>query len=329
MLRIFFGVLSLVVFLIACEQSNSSYLPGYSGNSGEIILVINDSHFEQAKETVYQTIGRYQHGLPQQEQVFSIVNIPHKNFSQIFKVNRNIIVADIAPNNVQSVEIKKNQWAKEQLVVHVTAGSVETFKKLLFENSDELLYKFQNIEIKRLINRNLKFGLEKSLDRHHLKLTLQEGAGIVMDSSDVVWIRLERERPVGGTMHQISQGLLIYHRPYNDTLQFNSEELIKFKDAITKKYIPGPLEGSFMTTSKKYILPMSKPVTLNGRYAVRTTGLWRMQNAHMGGPFVSLTVLDEKRARLVTIEGYVFAPQFNKREFLREVEAMARSVSFY
>lgn len=327
-MRRFFVILFVVSVVLASCESGGSYLPGYSGKSGEIILVIDENHFNECEETVNQTIGKYQHGLPQAERQFSIVNIPHKSFTQIFKINRNIIIADIAKGKPNKVEVKKSMWAKGQLVVTISAENTEKFNQLLTENSEQLTFRFQNIELSRLNERNQKFGFEKELTGHKLKLIFQEDAGLAVDSAGFVWIRIERERPVGGTMHQISQGVLVYYTPYTDTSQFSQQELLALKDSITQKYIPGPKPGSFMTTNYKYILPDSKPIRFKGQYGVRTTGLWKMENGHMGGPFVSITTLDEKNSRLVTVEGFVFAPQFEKREFLREVEAIMHSVEF-
>ena len=44
----------------------------------------------------------------------------------------------------------------------------------------------------------------------------------------------------------------------------------------------------------------------------------------MGGPFYSLTVVDEARGRLITLEGYAYAPYFDKRPYIREVEGLVR-----
>ena len=52
----------------------------------------------------------------------------------------------------------------------------------------------------------------------------------------------------------------------------------------------------------------------------------RMQGAKMGGPFVSLSTVDEERKELITVEGFVYAPQFNKRDYLRELEAILFSL---
>jgi hypothetical protein len=46
----------------------------------------------------------------------------------------------------------------------------------------------------------------------------------------------------------------------------------------------------------------------------------------MGGPFVSLSTVDEERRELITVEGFVYAPQFNKRDYLRELEAIVFSL---
>ena len=63
-------------------------------------------------------------------------------------------------------------------------------------------------------------------------------------------------------------------------------------------------------------------------YAPRRQESSAMENGFMGGPFVSLTTLDKKRNRVVTIEGYVFAPKFKKRDYIKEVEAIIYSTKF-
>ena len=50
-----------------------------------------------------------------------------------------------------------------------------------------------------------------------------------------------------------------------------------------------------------------------------------MENDFMGGPFYSLTLVDEGRGRLLTLEGYAYAPYFDKRPYIREVEGLIRT----
>ena len=128
-------------------------------------------------------------------------------------------------------------------------------------------------------------------------------------------------------MHDVQQGILVYDYPYVDDSTFTRKFLLAKRDSVLKKYMPGPSEGSYMTTEYFYE-PEYKEINLDGDYAVEIRGLFKMENAFMGGPFVSITRYDRVRGRIVTAEGFVFAPKFDKREYLREVEAVVKSLSF-
>jgi len=49
-------------------------------------------------------------------------------------------------------------------------------------------------------------------------------------------------------------------------------------------------------------------------------------NDFMGGPYVSINELDASNQRVVVAFGYVYAPSKNKRNLLRQVEAMVYSL---
>ena len=48
----------------------------------------------------------------------------------------------------------------------------------------------------------------------------------------------------------------------------------------------------------------------------------------MGGPFVSYTFVDERRGKLVTVEGFFYEPNKEKRNALLQLEAIAYSLKF-
>ena len=50
-------------------------------------------------------------------------------------------------------------------------------------------------------------------------------------------------------------------------------------------------------------------------------GLWRVEGDMMGGPFVSLARLDEQNNRVIVAEGFVYAPETEKRNYIRRIEA--------
>ena len=73
--------------------------------------------------------------------------------------------------------------------------------------------------------------------------------------------------------------------------------------------------------------PIVTEFKMKDTYTIEMQGLWRMHEGYaMGGPFISLTQLDEKRNKVITVEGFVFAPAHQKREFVRQMEAILYSI---
>jgi hypothetical protein len=46
----------------------------------------------------------------------------------------------------------------------------------------------------------------------------------------------------------------------------------------------------------------------------------------MAGPFLNYSVVDKKKNRIIVFEGFTYAPSVNKRAFLFELEAIAKSM---
>jgi hypothetical protein len=152
-----------------------------------------------------------------------------------------------------------------------------------------------------------------------LSLTIPKGYSYDMDTTDFHWIALETP--------DISQGIFVYYYNYTDKETFTQDYLIKKRDSFLKLYVHGSSPDSYMTTELQ-VFPTFNSYELNGIYTAELRGLWKMHGDFMGGPFISLTQLDEKRNRIVTVEGYVYAPKFNKRNYVRQLEAILYSLQF-
>ena len=67
--------------------------------------------------------------------------------------------------------------------------------------------------------------------------------------------------------------------------------------------------------------------TVGGFYGLETRGLWKLLDGEaMGGPFVSLTRLDQVNGRVVTAEAFLFAAGQKKRNAMRQAEAILYSL---
>jgi hypothetical protein len=302
-------------------------LPGYSGNPGEVILVMNKNEFSQVEDSINQYLAYYHEFLPQAERIVKLVPIHTSDFGKIFQIHRNIIVVEINSNLSSKVEVTRNRWSNGQIVITIMAKNIEELLNLLPQYSASIIETIKTEERQRLILRNRKFGEEKYIENHQLRLTLQKDIYTAKDTANLLWLRIERERPLGGYQHQISQGIIVYQQTYSDTSQLLPEKILAYQDSITKKHIPGPTKDAYFSISYKMIQPEVSTINFNGKYAKRVDGLWRMENNHMGGPFTQITVVDIENGRLITVLGYVFAPQFPKLDYLNEVEAIVYSLT--
>ena len=53
-----------------------------------------------------------------------------------------------------------------------------------------------------------------------------------------------------------------------------------------------------------------------------------MEGDFMGGPFLNYIIKDEKNNRMLFVDAFVYAPKYNKREYLRKMEAMVSTLKF-
>ena len=127
--------------------------------------------------------------------------------------------------------------------------------------------------------------------------------------------------------------ILIYSYPYTAQEQFSNDSIIAVRNEVMGRLVSAQVAGSHMGTEYKHFPPVSRQVaalrdTVGGFYAIETRGLWKILDGEaMGGPFVSLTRLDQVNARVVTAETFLFAPGQKKRNAMRQCEAILYSLA--
>ncbi len=325
------AIISLVAFAVtilfqSCEFEKKG-LPYSKGKSSEILVVTNNK--AQWKSAIGDTIVNFFYqpipGLPQPEPSFTLVNIPEEAFTSMFKKQREILIVNVDTKfKKPQIELRENLWAKPQQVVKISAPTTEGFIEEFQKNKDLIFDLFIEKERKRIINTYKSFSnaklIAKLKEKFGIYLAIPGGFKISKSAKNFMWIRKE-------TL-SFSQGLLIYLENYIDTNQFNYDHIISWRNITTKRYVPGPSENSYMMISDEVIKPEIKEINFKDRYAVKTHGLWKVYNDFMGGPFISYTLLDKRNNKLLTIDAYVYAPSENKRDLVRQMDAIIHSLKF-
>jgi len=296
-----------------------------TGKAGELVVVVPEKIWDsEAGSTMRKILAQSQLGLPQDEPIFDLIDVPPVAFKDIFKTSRNIINVQISQGiDSSKVELKKDIWAWPQAVVNVQAKSTEEFIDLFTKNSDKIVAYLLKAERDRLLM-NYKNYHDKAVfntveKKFNINLNLPPGFKVTKEDKDFAWIRFETP--------DISQGIIIHSFPYTSDSTFTKDYLLSMRDSILKEQIEGPTAGSYMTTEHQ-LPPLFNVFKFKNNYAAEMRGLWKVENDFMGGPYINLAVLDASNNRVIVIDGYVYAPRFDKRNYLRQVEAMMYSLSF-
>jgi hypothetical protein len=103
--------------------------------------------------------------------------------------------------------------------------------------------------------------------------------------------------------------------------------MIAVRNNVTMEYVSGPSKGSYMKVADEYFEPVVRQVTdFPVEYAMEMRGLWDVENDFMGGPFISYTFVDEYTNKVFTLDGYVYYPNEEKKNYVRELEAIFHSL---
>ena len=312
-------IIILAITFASCE--NDMIQTKISGKPGDLIVVVPEETWGgQVGKAMKQVLMQPQIGLPQEEPIFSVIDVPHDAFKDAFKSNRNIIYTRISPTlDSPKVEFKSDVWAWSQAVVNIFARSAEEFIDLFSNNSEKIVEYILKSERDRLQINNAKFS-EKSIisllkNKLDIEIDIPSGYRIAKEADNFVWIRYDTP--------EIVQGIATYTFPYSSDSTFTRDYLLNVRDSVMRA-VDTP-DNSYMLT-EKLLVPAFQTFRVNDNYAVEIRGLWKLGNEFMGGPFISIAIHDETNNRVIVVDGFVYAPTRDKRNFLRQVEAIAYSL---
>ncbi len=322
-------ILFLAVFVYACGTTEGPRKPAASGKAGELLVVVNDSRWGgYAGEIIRENFATYVPMLPQAEPMFNIIQINHAGFVRLFETHRNILRVEFdGALEKGEINMARDSWAYPQMVVTLKVPDEETLKRILERNRETFFNYYLESERERLVNaykRMLNYQARNTVrERLKLDVAVPEGYFVAKQEDNFVWLRQT------GSREELELGLLITVLPYTDPdVDFSPEVIEARRDSITRQHIPGTFPDTYMTTYPD-IDHMYKEINFNDIYAMEARGLWRVKDDYMGGPFVNITFVDEKNSRLINLDGFVYAPKFDKRNYLRQVEALMYSVEVY
>ena len=310
------------VTLLGCNSNSNVVLSASSGNINNLSVVIDNNLWEgSVGDNIRSLIGVSLYGLPQDEPLFTLRQMPTSIFTGFVRKNR--IVLKVVKGEEAGTQFYKDSYAKPQKMVVVSGFTNSEIIDQIKENADKIISVFKFEEIKEKQRRILKSINKNNNIETVLGVTMDFPSAyrVAKEEGDFFWLRRDIQT---GTIN-----FLVYEIPLNQIRQKDNpiNEVIKLRDSIGKAHIPGPLEGTYMITEEAYTPAISKTL-IGERNAYETRSTWQVKNAFMAGPFLNYVIKDEQKQRFVVFEGFVFAPSVGKRDYMFELEAIAKSIKF-
>lgn len=313
----------IAVMLASCVGSTTKIRKENSiGQISEVLVVCSNENWKGAiglavKERFYEIKPWF----VMEEPLFDITQIPHENYGGIYGKYRNVLMLKIDESLKEAkIEMKRNVNANIQSIIVILSPDanqlIETFKKYSNTIEDEFLKN----EIDK-INLNFSINNEKEVsklveEKYAYKMQFPKGFAIGIDTANFLWLRSKTK--------DVEMGVMIYTYQFADTSVFNVETIKNVRNTLTKKYIPGPIDGSYMKISD--VFPMhSERVNFKGNYSTLLRSWWDVEGYKLGGAFLSYTFVDTVSQRVTMLDGYVQAPNEPKRDWLLQVEAILKT----
>lgn len=316
-------LLASILLLISCKNNtskpNKKILSDSSGNINQLTVVIDNDLWEgEIGEAIRTQFAIPVNGLPQDEPIFTLDQIPPKAFTGFVRNSR--IFIKVEENKPKGVDFITDEFARPQTGIVFMGQNKDAIVDVINNKADSVINVLKRTELKekqRRIGKSLK--KDKILqEKFGLKMRFPTAYRYAKEDSSFVWIR--KEIPKG------NMEILVYEVPI-DRIENDSSvvaNISKIRDSIGKAEIPGPVDGSYMITEKAYA-PYLFETSIDGHFAYETRGTWTVENAFMGGPFVNYAVKDKENNRFVILEGFVFSPSRAKRDNVFELDAILQS----
>lgn len=222
----------------------------------------------------------------------------------------------------KGTSIVTNRWANDQLIIYLLAQGPDKLGQLVaqsFPAASKRIAEADRYKLEANIYQSGKATMLPDSVRKFtgLQLEIPSDYSMAVGDQDYVWLR----RDLG----MVIQNLIISSVPYKDQAQLSKDSLVAYRNEMGRKAVRSSTPGSYMTSNDRDLPVLVNVTDINGAYAVEARGVWEMTDDFMGGPYFTYAIPDQASGRLYIIDAFVYAPSKGKRNYMQQLEVIARS----
>lgn len=349
------ALLLAAVLTITAGCEGLDYRPDAVGPEGVVTVVIDSTLWEgTVGDALRASLGEYLGTLPAPERRFELQQVEIDSQRQLEQLQSrknlvfvgpladssnvsNFLRARLPEDALQRVltgdEVvyakRPDLWRQRQMVVYLAAAEPDGLVDAIQARAADLVDAFDDVTRQRMTIDMFEKGRQEDLEERLLEeygftVNVQHDYFVAVDTTDFVWLR----RVLTDTWRSM---FIHFEEDANPGL-LSPEWIYATRDSLTREYLQGNVAG-FVQIDRRRPLE-TETIEFLGHFGFETRGLWHMVGPDgegnivpygMGGPFVNYTFYDQESGRVYMIDGMVFAPGFDKREFLRQMEVIAHT----
>ena len=294
-----------------------------SGATNEVIVLMEDSAWEgEAGRALFDVLNSNVAALPQPEPNFRILQLIPENFTSTFKMARNVIIPEISEiYSYPRLAAEIDMYAMGQVIMNIYAPDEKSFAEFVTENEETIVNYFVQKELERTadwLKNDSPNPLARAQQMFGINIHFPRGLTSVTEHANFYWATNDAPRS--------RRDIVIYQFPYTTETVFEKESLIEIRNRVLGEHIKGSFESEMATAVNSYP-PEYRRIEVDGLFRAELRGLWEMTTEMMGGPFVMHAFVNEQTGMVVVVETYVYAPETNKRNLMRNLEATLYTIS--
>ena len=333
----------------------TDYRPEAAGPPGEVTVVVDSTLWNGAVGDAFrETLGAPISTLPQSQPSFNLrqIDLTPQTLERV-KGHKNVVVAAALGASSQEAEYLSQQfsqdalqavrdggvvprpdlWRRQQQVFYMAASTPSGLAETVRQRGPALVDSLNLATRRRAHDRMFEEGRQTALED-----TLMQNHGFAVDVQHDYQIVNDTTFTGGGLALLVRRlpdtwrRLFVWYKKDAQPSTITRDWVLSKRDSLAGIYLQGGRRGAAVVDRRRTLQVES--VDFLERYAYETRGLWYMayedstgsrQPLGGGGPFVNYTFYDQQQERIYMIDGTVFAPDYDKREFLRQMEVIAHT----
>lgn len=346
----------LIAALVGLAGCQGDYRPQAVGDTGTLLVVMDDALWEGAPgEAVRDVFEAPIRTLPSFEPSFSVRQTDIESmeqFESVIQRRKFLLFAGILNDSTNvsrfltsrldstiQATIRRGEegvfqledlWYRDQIVFYVAASTPEELAETIRSSGQTIAYNLN--EVNRETTETEMFETLRQVDieqqlmeEHGFAVNVQHDYLVAIDTTNFVWLR----RFVDESNWR---SLSVWYVDNADPTMLSPEWIYEARNRLTQTYMEGNMGGFPEIDTRRPLT--TEAIDFLGRFGYETRGLWHMVSYDAegnqvryggGGPFLTYTFFDEEQGRLYMIDGFIFAPKYDKRELLRQIEAIAHT----